>query len=287
MRLSAVVLLIALCAAPSSLILASQDTQTAKPNTNPLTNADVLDMLKAGLSQEIVIAKINASACEFDTSPAALKALKSANVPDPIILAMVKAGSGPAAPEGKPTTTDEVSAPATVACAEGSAESVPVFSAAQSDHSPNKSATVSAPQSDHSSNKSATVSVELFRVKCGDKINILGDDKQNWLKMRTTEGRVGYISSALVSFEASAEQIRKAAADRKRDETQRAADELEDCNVRAQNEYETKSNAVGTMALSPITRVYAQNRLKQNLDAELRACRSQYESRLKTIEAEQ
>lgn len=287
MRFSAVVLLIALCADPSSLSLASQDTQTAKPNAKPLTNADVLDMLKAGLSQEIVVAKINASACEFDTSPAALKALKSASVPDPIILAMVKAGSGPAAPESKPTTTDEVSEPATVACAEGNAESVPVFSAAQSDHSPNKSATVSAAQSDHSSNKSATVSGELFRVKCGDKINILGDDKQNWLKMRTTEGRAGYISSALVSFEASAEQIRKAAADRKRDETQRAADELEDCNVRAQNEYETKSNAIGTMALSPMMRVYAQNRLKQNLDAELRACRSQYESRLKTIEAEQ
>jgi hypothetical protein len=105
MRFSALVLLIALCAAPCSLILASPDAQTAKPNTKPLTNADVLDMLKAGLSQEIVVAKINASACEFDTSPAALKALKSANVPDAIILAMVKAGSGPAAPEGKPEWT--------------------------------------------------------------------------------------------------------------------------------------------------------------------------------------
>ena len=72
-----------------------------------------------------------------------------------------------------------------------------------------------------------------------------------------------------------------------RDETQKAADELEDCNVRAQNEYETKSNAIGTTALLPMMRVYAQNRLKQNLDAELRACRSQYESLLKAVEAEQ
>ena len=105
--------------------------------------------------------------------------------------------------------------------------------------------------------------------------------------MRTTDGRVGYISLALVAFEPSAEQIRKATADRKRDETQKAADELEDCNVRARNEYETKSNAIGTTALSPMMRVYAQNRLKQNLDAELRACRSQYESLLKAVEAEQ
>jgi hypothetical protein len=48
-------------------------------------------MLSAGLSQEVVIAKIAASACEFDTSPAALKAPKAGNVPGAVILAMVQA----------------------------------------------------------------------------------------------------------------------------------------------------------------------------------------------------
>jgi len=53
----------------SRTTLASQDTQTPKVGAKSLTNADVLDMLSAGLSQEIVIAKIAASTCEFDTSP--------------------------------------------------------------------------------------------------------------------------------------------------------------------------------------------------------------------------
>lgn len=48
-------------------------------------------MLKAGLSSEIVAAKIKASACHLDTSPSALKDMKVASVPDDVILAMVQA----------------------------------------------------------------------------------------------------------------------------------------------------------------------------------------------------
>jgi hypothetical protein len=48
-------------------------------------------MVKAGLTQEIVIAKIKTSICNFDTSPAALKELKATNIPDPVILTMVQA----------------------------------------------------------------------------------------------------------------------------------------------------------------------------------------------------
>ena len=59
----------------------------------PLTNEDVLNMFKMNLSQEIILAKIRLSACKFDTSPAALQELKTANVPDEVILAMVEASS--------------------------------------------------------------------------------------------------------------------------------------------------------------------------------------------------
>jgi len=48
-------------------------------------------MVKAGLGAEIVIAKIKATSCSFDTDPAALKTLKDAGVPDSVILAMVQA----------------------------------------------------------------------------------------------------------------------------------------------------------------------------------------------------
>ena len=60
-------------------------TQTA------LTNSDVVAMVKAGIGAEIIVAKIKTSSCSFDTSPAALKQLKDASVPDSVVLTMVQA----------------------------------------------------------------------------------------------------------------------------------------------------------------------------------------------------
>jgi hypothetical protein len=54
-----------------------------------LTNKDILEMVKAGLTAEVIVAKIKSSATSFDTSPAALTELKTATVPDAVILAMV------------------------------------------------------------------------------------------------------------------------------------------------------------------------------------------------------
>ncbi|HKQ99548.1 MAG TPA: hypothetical protein VJT09_02675 [Pyrinomonadaceae bacterium] len=58
-----------------------------------LTNNDVLEMLKSGLSTELVVAKITSSPSKFDTSPAALQELKTANVPEAVMLAMVQAST--------------------------------------------------------------------------------------------------------------------------------------------------------------------------------------------------
>jgi hypothetical protein len=46
------------------------------------------------MSADIIIAKIKTSSCSFETSPAALKELKEAGVPDAVILAMVQAPVG-------------------------------------------------------------------------------------------------------------------------------------------------------------------------------------------------
>jgi len=62
-----------------------------------LTNQDISDMHRSGLSADVIIAKIKAGPCSFDTSPAALQHLKTDKVPDNVILAMVNA-----APSGKP-----------------------------------------------------------------------------------------------------------------------------------------------------------------------------------------
>ncbi|MFL6253885.1 MAG: hypothetical protein ACJ74T_02585 [Pyrinomonadaceae bacterium] len=59
------------------------------PTTRPLTNADVQKMFESKLATEVVVEKLKASPCDFDTSPAALGKLKEAGVPDSLLLLMV------------------------------------------------------------------------------------------------------------------------------------------------------------------------------------------------------
>lgn len=79
----------------STLAVASPPMQTVQTQetaaaASELTNKDVLAMLRSGLSAEIVVAKIKAAPAKFDTSRAGLTELKSLNVPDAVILAMVE-----------------------------------------------------------------------------------------------------------------------------------------------------------------------------------------------------
>jgi hypothetical protein len=60
-----------------------------------LTNQDIVAMVSAGISEDVILTKIRATsangsgATNFDTSVEGLKALKAANVPDAIIKAMI------------------------------------------------------------------------------------------------------------------------------------------------------------------------------------------------------
>jgi hypothetical protein len=63
--------------------------QTAADHAT-LSNTDIVEMVKAGLSKEVVLAKIRACGCQFDTSTAALSQLKVAGVPDSIVVAMIE-----------------------------------------------------------------------------------------------------------------------------------------------------------------------------------------------------
>jgi integrase len=58
----------------------------------PLNNQDVLGMVEAGLPPKVLVAKIDRSPGNYDTTPDALKQLKTAGVHDSVILAMVRAG---------------------------------------------------------------------------------------------------------------------------------------------------------------------------------------------------
>jgi hypothetical protein len=63
-----------------------------------LNNAAIVKMRTQRIGADVIVAKIQSSPCEFDTTPAALQKLKQAGVPDKVILAMVMAPSASAPP---------------------------------------------------------------------------------------------------------------------------------------------------------------------------------------------
>jgi hypothetical protein len=83
-------LLLMVCLFIPAVARTSQEPQTSQA-TAALTNKDIVTMVSAGLSQEIVIAKIKSSPCNFDTAPDTLAEIKKAGVPGDIILVMVEA----------------------------------------------------------------------------------------------------------------------------------------------------------------------------------------------------
>ncbi len=82
--------------------------QTLAQTQEKLTNQNIIDLVKSGFSNEIIIAKIKSSATTFDTSLAALQELRNNNVNDSIIVVMVE-GNKP--PLDKPTQEIEVTIP--------------------------------------------------------------------------------------------------------------------------------------------------------------------------------
>lgn len=67
-----------------------QSTSDEAKAPSTLTNKEVSGMIASGLSPDVVIAKMESSPCNFDTSPQALEDLKQSSVPNSVILVMVK-----------------------------------------------------------------------------------------------------------------------------------------------------------------------------------------------------
>jgi hypothetical protein len=97
MILSRRFLVFALVVSLAAIALPLVNSRAANAAQTALTNKDIADMHRSGLSADVIIAKIKAGPCSFDTSPQALQGLKAEKVPDNVILAMVNA-----APSGKP-----------------------------------------------------------------------------------------------------------------------------------------------------------------------------------------
>ncbi len=80
--------------APAGARSRADSAPTAKTppsaSSSRLTNQDVVDMTKAGLSPSVILDKISSTtSCRFDTSVTALTALKSSGVDDSVLSAMI------------------------------------------------------------------------------------------------------------------------------------------------------------------------------------------------------
>jgi hypothetical protein len=76
---------------------------TVPQEKKPLTNADVVSMVKAGLAESTVVLAIEKNPCKFDTSPAALVELKNQGVPPTVIEAMLRTEEPTRAPSPQPS----------------------------------------------------------------------------------------------------------------------------------------------------------------------------------------
>ncbi len=143
------------------LLSLSVSAQTTAPTSTALSNADVLRMLRAGLGEDtILLAVQQAPSPKLDTSPDALIELKEAGASDKLLNALLTvAGSGV---EGY------------ISCDTGA-----MFAALFSTGDP------------------ATLSV-ISHIHCRESVTILGERVNQFRKIRSKEGQVGYVNSQLL-----------------------------------------------------------------------------------------
>ncbi|MBA2503663.1 MAG: hypothetical protein H0V27_12370 [Pyrinomonadaceae bacterium] len=91
----------------ASLAFATPARQTNPQETLVrLTNKEVMEMVRSGLSADVIVAKIKRSRCNFDTFPGVLAEMKRNGVPEAVILAMIEAPYGAPSQTTTPTRTD-------------------------------------------------------------------------------------------------------------------------------------------------------------------------------------
>lgn len=100
---------------PHSLVTslaARENLQESKNADGLLRNRDIILLAKAGVPEEMILAKLKASKNEFEITPDKLRELKSAGLSDAVIVAMVeKAGSGQTAETASEAATKEAKLP--------------------------------------------------------------------------------------------------------------------------------------------------------------------------------
>ena len=105
-RIAAAILMMALTAGFAGGQQVTQTSQAA-----PLTNKDVVEMVRAGFGTHTIVLEIENSASKFDTSPRALIRLKREHISEAILDAMVKASHGKSAMSGEASGAGASAAP--------------------------------------------------------------------------------------------------------------------------------------------------------------------------------
>ncbi len=67
---------------------------SAQTTREVLTNVKIIELVRLGLGEDIIVEKIRQSQCQCDTSTAGLAKLQAAKVPNSIIMAMLNSASG-------------------------------------------------------------------------------------------------------------------------------------------------------------------------------------------------
>ena len=98
----------------SAFCIMLSPTNISAQTQEVLTNQKIIEMLKSGLSSEIVLAKIKNSKNSFDTSTSGIRELKNAGVSDSIILEMVQKANGTETASSNNDTSNETSVGITI-----------------------------------------------------------------------------------------------------------------------------------------------------------------------------
>src|SRR5271168_3002150 len=86
------------CGASLALGLLAAFSLATAVSAETLPDDAVVELAQAGLRSQAIVAKIRASANQFDVSTGALVRLKHENVPDAVITAMIDASAGASEP---------------------------------------------------------------------------------------------------------------------------------------------------------------------------------------------
>lgn len=97
----------------AACLLASASATAPVSAQEVMTNETVIQMVKAGFSESVILAKMRSSQTKFDTRTDALIELKKAGVPEKVMQAIVSGGAPPAsAPAAAASAASAMAAPA-------------------------------------------------------------------------------------------------------------------------------------------------------------------------------